>query len=183
MLTGYGGGPLFVVIPGGGRGDRGIRMGLGWLLPDASYQVLEEGWGRHTYRPRHGRAPLLVRTAYSAATALSRARGRYLGTVDDDVVAGAGAKAGSTGSAVSAAGIGGAGAGALVTAGAGRGALGATVAGPPAPRAAGGSPAAGPAVPDARSGTAGTGGPNSNSSAAAGGGSGGTADAGGPPAA
>ena len=107
-------------------------MGLGWLLPDASYQVLEEGWGRHTYRPRHGRAPLLVRTAYSAATALSRARGRYLGMVDDDVVAGAGAKtSSSTGAAMSAAGRTG-----TVHPGP-RGFGGAADAGPPAPPAAG----------------------------------------------
>ena len=63
-------------------------MGLGWLLPDASYQGLD-GWERQIYRPRHGKPPRLIRGAYSAAMALTRARARYLGAVDDEVLAGA----------------------------------------------------------------------------------------------
>ena len=61
-------------------------MRLGWLLPDASHQVLFEGWDRQQYRPRHGRPPLVVRGAYSAAGALGRARERYLGTVEEEVM-------------------------------------------------------------------------------------------------
>ncbi len=63
-------------------------MLLGWLLPDASYQVLFEDWGRTAYRPRHGRPPLPVRGIQAAATALDRARQRYLGASEDDSVAG-----------------------------------------------------------------------------------------------
>ncbi len=64
-------------------------MLLGWLLPDASHQVLFEGWGRQQYRPRHGRPPLVVRGAYSAAAAVGKARERYLGTVEDEARSGA----------------------------------------------------------------------------------------------
>jgi hypothetical protein len=64
-------------------------MLLGWLLPDASYQVLFEGWDRQQYRPRHGKPPLVVRGAYSAAVAFGRARERYLGTIEDEARSGA----------------------------------------------------------------------------------------------
>lgn len=64
-------------------------MLLGWLLPDASHQVLFEGWDRQQYRPRHGKPPLVVRGAYSAAGAIGRARERYLGTVEEEAMAGA----------------------------------------------------------------------------------------------
>jgi hypothetical protein len=64
-------------------------MLLSWLLPDASYQVLFEGWDRQQYRPRHGKPPLAVRGAYSAAAIMGRARERYLGTVEDEALSGA----------------------------------------------------------------------------------------------
>jgi len=64
-------------------------MLLGWLLPDASYQVLFEGWNRQQYRPRHGKPPLVVRGAHSAATAIGKARERYLGTVEEEARSGA----------------------------------------------------------------------------------------------
>ena len=57
-------------------------MRWGWLLPDASYQVLYDGWERQPYRPRHGKPPFVIRGAYSAAMAFSRARERYLGAVE-----------------------------------------------------------------------------------------------------
>lgn len=59
-------------------------MLFGWLLPDASYQVLFEGWDRHQYRPRHGKPPFVVRGAYTAVTAVARARERYLGAGEED---------------------------------------------------------------------------------------------------
>lgn len=59
-------------------------MRFGWLLPDAGCQVLSDGWNRAAYRPRHGKPPLAVRSAYSAATAIGRARERYLGAGDDE---------------------------------------------------------------------------------------------------
>src|SRR5689334_20375781 len=62
---------------------------LGWLLPDSSYQALIEGWDRQHYRPRHGRPPLVVRGASSAASAIGRARERYLGAPDEESLAGA----------------------------------------------------------------------------------------------
>lgn len=62
---------------------------LGWLLPDASYQALIEGWDRQHYRPRHGRPPLVVRGASSAASVLGRARERYLGAAEEESLAGA----------------------------------------------------------------------------------------------
>src|SRR5258708_19837468 len=62
---------------------------LGWLLADASYQALFEGWDRQHYRPRHGRPPLVVRGASSAASAIGRARERYLGAADEESLAGA----------------------------------------------------------------------------------------------
>jgi hypothetical protein len=58
-------------------------MRFGWLLPDASYEALSESWTRTAYRPRHGKPPLAVRSACTAAMAISRARERYLGAVDD----------------------------------------------------------------------------------------------------
>jgi len=64
-------------------------MLLGWLLPDAGHQVLFEGWDRQQYRPRHGKPPLVVRGAYTAAEAIGRARERYLGTVEEEAMAGA----------------------------------------------------------------------------------------------
>ena len=60
-------------------------MLFSWLLPDASYQVLFEGWDRQHYRPRHGKPPLVVRGAYSAAAAIGRARERYLGIEEDSL--------------------------------------------------------------------------------------------------
>ena len=59
-------------------------MRFGWLLPNASYQALPEGWSRTAYRPRHGKPPLAVRSACSAATAVSRVRERYLGVADEE---------------------------------------------------------------------------------------------------
>ena len=55
-----------------------------WMLPDASYLVLFEGWNRTPYRPRHGKPPLPARLAGSAAALVSAARERYLGTSDSD---------------------------------------------------------------------------------------------------
>ncbi len=64
----------------------GSVMRLGWLLlPDASGQVLSDGWNRTAYRPRHGRPPIAVRTACGAATALGRVRERYLGAGTEDL--------------------------------------------------------------------------------------------------
>jgi hypothetical protein len=59
-------------------------MRLGWLLPDASGQVLTDGWSRAAYRPRHGKPPLTVRTAWGAAMAIGKARDRYLGGSVED---------------------------------------------------------------------------------------------------
>jgi hypothetical protein len=70
---------------------------FGWLLPDASDQVLFEGWDRQHYRPRHGRPPLMVRGAYTAASAIERARVRYLGAAEEEGLAGAAAAASGTG--------------------------------------------------------------------------------------
>ncbi|MGI9007697.1 MAG: hypothetical protein ACR2FU_16115 [Streptosporangiaceae bacterium] len=67
-------------------------MRWGWLLPDPSHQALYEGWERQPYRPRHGRPPFVIRGAYSAAVALARARGRYLGAIDEDYAVAAGAQ-------------------------------------------------------------------------------------------
>ncbi len=64
-------------------------MLFGWLLPDASHQVLFEGWDRQQYRPRHGKPPLVVRGAYSAAVVIGRARERYLGVVEEESRSGA----------------------------------------------------------------------------------------------
>ena len=64
-------------------------MRWGWLLPDASYEVLYEGWERQSYEPRHGRPPFVIRGVYSAAMAMVRARARYLGAVDEEAVVGA----------------------------------------------------------------------------------------------
>jgi hypothetical protein len=61
-------------------------MILGWLLPDASYEVLVDDWARTGYRPRHGKLPLAVRGVQSAAAALDRAKDRYLGAADEDSV-------------------------------------------------------------------------------------------------
>jgi len=72
---------------------------FGWLLPDVSHQALFEGWDRQQYRPRHGKPPFMVRGAYSAVTAIGRARVRYLGAAEEEGLAGAaaGATAGGTG--------------------------------------------------------------------------------------
>ena len=59
------------------------------MLPDASYEVLYDGWERQSYEPRHGRPPFVIRGVYSAAMAMVRARARYLGAVDEEAVAGA----------------------------------------------------------------------------------------------
>lgn len=64
-------------------------MLFSWLLPDASYQVLSEGWDRQQYRPRHGKPPLVVRGAYAAAAIIGRARERYLGIVEEEALSGA----------------------------------------------------------------------------------------------
>jgi len=68
----------------GGNGIGGSAMGLGWLLPKASYQEHSEGWRRIAYRPRHGKPPLAVRSAHSAAAAFGWARERYLGASDEE---------------------------------------------------------------------------------------------------
>jgi hypothetical protein len=97
-------------------------MRWGWLLPDASYEVLYDGWERQSYGPRHGRPPFVIRSAYSAAMALVRARARYLGVVDDEAVAGAGAQVTVGGGRVGATARAGAGSGAGLRAAAGLGA-------------------------------------------------------------
>lgn len=98
-------------------------MRWGWLLPDASYQVIDDCWERHSYRPRHGKPPFMLRGAYSAVTAFSRARGRYLGAIDEDAVAGASAGTATLGAraAGGARAVAGAGAGARAMAGTGAG--------------------------------------------------------------
>jgi hypothetical protein len=63
---------------------------FGWLLPDAAHQVLLEGWDRQHYKPRHGKPPRMVRGANTAATAIGRARVRYLGAADQESLAGTG---------------------------------------------------------------------------------------------
>jgi len=62
---------------------------FGWLMPDATHQALFEGWDRQHYRPRHGRPPLVVRGAHSAASVIGRARERYLGAGEEESLAGA----------------------------------------------------------------------------------------------
>jgi hypothetical protein len=62
---------------------------FGWLMPDATHQALFEGWDRQNYRPRHGRPPLVVRGAYSAANVIVWARERYLGSSEEESLAGA----------------------------------------------------------------------------------------------
>jgi hypothetical protein len=62
---------------------------FGWLMPDATHQALFEGWDRQHYRPRHGRPPLVVRGAHSAAIVIARARERYLGAGEEESLAGA----------------------------------------------------------------------------------------------
>ena len=62
---------------------------FGWLMPDGSHQALFEGWDRQHYRPRHGRPPLVVRGAYTAANVIGRARERYLGVGEEESLAGA----------------------------------------------------------------------------------------------
>lgn len=59
-------------------------MRFGWLLPDASYQALSDGWRRDGYRPRHGKPPLAVRGASTVATVAARVRTRYLGVAEED---------------------------------------------------------------------------------------------------
>ena len=63
-------------------------MLLAWLLPDASYLVLFEGWGRPPYVPRHGKPPLPVRMARRAAVAITAARERHLGADGQDSLPG-----------------------------------------------------------------------------------------------
>ena len=76
------------VVPQG-MGIGGSAM-FGWLLPDDTHhQVLYEGWDRQQYRPRHGKPPIMVRGAYTAATAMGRARVRYLGAAEEESLAGA----------------------------------------------------------------------------------------------
>jgi hypothetical protein len=81
-------------------------MRWGWLLPDASYEVLYDGWERQSHEPRHGRPPLVIRGVYSAAMAMMRARARYLGAVDEEAMAGAGGQATIGGRAAAAARVG-----------------------------------------------------------------------------
>jgi hypothetical protein len=58
------------------------------LLPDANDQELSDGWRRpEPYQARHGRPPLVVRTARSASMALGHVRERYLGAGGEDVIA------------------------------------------------------------------------------------------------
>ncbi|MHB1593841.1 MAG: hypothetical protein ACYCO9_06190 [Streptosporangiaceae bacterium] len=58
------------------------------LLPAADYQELSDGWRRpEPYQARHGRPPLVVRTARSASMALGYVRERYLGADGEDMVA------------------------------------------------------------------------------------------------
>ena len=79
-------GPLRCSPAAMGSGD--FTM-FGWLMPDGSHQALFEGWDRQHYRPRHGRPPLVVRGAYSAASVIGRARERYLGAGEEESLAGA----------------------------------------------------------------------------------------------
>jgi hypothetical protein len=74
---------------------------FGWLLPDANHQVLFEGWDRQHYRPRHGKPPLMVRGAYTAAGAMGRARVRYLGAAEEEGLVGAAASGAAAASATS----------------------------------------------------------------------------------
>jgi hypothetical protein len=53
-------------------------MRLAWLLPDASDEVLREGWTKNAYQCRHGRPPLIVRAGRAGGGALSSARNWYL---------------------------------------------------------------------------------------------------------
>src|SRR5215813_7461076 len=76
------------VAPQRGWGSGDLTM-FGWLMPDAAHQALFEGWDRQHYRPRHGRPPLVVRGAYSAANVIGRARERYLGAGEEENLAGA----------------------------------------------------------------------------------------------
>lgn len=55
-----------------------------WMLPDASYLVLFEGWNRPRYLPRHGKPPMLARMAGSAAALIGAARERCLGADGND---------------------------------------------------------------------------------------------------
>jgi len=55
-----------------------------WLLPDASQEVLVEGWSKAPYRPRHGKPPLVLRAALAAAGAAGLAQQRCLGTGDEE---------------------------------------------------------------------------------------------------
>ena len=95
LLTGHGGRGPSGLSSLAGVGDRGVAMRWGWLLPDASYEVLYDGWRRRSYQPRHGKRPFAIRGAYSLAMVLWRARERYLGAVEQESLAGA--SAGSVG--------------------------------------------------------------------------------------
>jgi hypothetical protein len=55
-----------------------------WLLPDASYLVLFDGWRKPPYRPRHGKPPLPARMVHLAAGLISAIAERYLGTSPSD---------------------------------------------------------------------------------------------------
>lgn len=61
-------------------------MRFDWLLPNASYEMLSESWSRSAYRPRHGKPPLAVRSACSAAIAIGRARERYLDAGENEAI-------------------------------------------------------------------------------------------------
>jgi|HubBroStandDraft_5_1064220.scaffolds.fasta_scaffold603131_2 hypothetical protein len=59
-------------------------MRLAWLLPDASDEVLREGWTKDAYQCRHGKPPLIVRAGRASGVALSGARNWYLRADLDD---------------------------------------------------------------------------------------------------
>jgi hypothetical protein len=59
-------------------------MLFAWLLPDASYLVLFEGWRPGPYSPRHGKPPLLARMARSVTGLVSAVRERYAGPDSND---------------------------------------------------------------------------------------------------
>lgn len=61
-------------------------MLLAWLLPDSSYKVLRDGWNRPTYRPRHCRPPLVVRTWQALSAFLVNACDKYLDIGEEDTM-------------------------------------------------------------------------------------------------
>lgn len=58
-------------------------MRLTRLLPDVKEYELSDGWDRpRPYQPRHGKPPMTLRTALSAAAILGNVSERYLGAGD-----------------------------------------------------------------------------------------------------